>query len=642
MQRTQWTITAAVLLFCTAGAPAAPPQTAPAATRPADVDGPAFTVTRFDLDYTKPHPQHPGLTPLTEAPIRLGLTDTGYVAPRDGAEPVTLRLADVPGLERQTFHASAILAINQAVAARLTEAGLLGVFVAPDPADVSPRGEDLREDGDTSFGLRVTTSVATSIRSVASGERFTDDTENLDAHRRIRERSPVKPRQAKPKTIEGPPPRRDLLRMDVLEDYAFRLNRHPGRRVDVAVTAVEDEEGEAGVELEYLVYERRPWRLYANAANTGTEQTADWRETFGFSHEQLTGNDDILALTYSTANFDASHAFIASYNAPIGRLERWRWAVDGLYSEYTASDVGLPGADFTGESWGVGGELIYNAYQDRDLFIDLYGGLRYEDLRVDNELAAIVGEEQIVTARAGARAERVTDTDAFFALLGTRWALPGLTDVDEGELDELGRPDVDRSWWLVEGSASYLFYLEPLVNRAAWEDPATPASSTLAHEVALSLRGQWVPGGRRLIPQVQQTAGGFYTVRGYPESTVAGDTVVIGSAEYRYHLPRAFGVRPEPERVFNQHFRFAPQQVYGRPDWDLVLRVFVDAAFVHANDALSFESDQTLVGTGVGFEVSVLEHVNVRLDWGFALTDVEEEGVEAGDSRLHVAATISF
>ena len=78
-------------------------------------------------------------------------------------------------------------------------------------------------------------------------------------------------------------------------------------------------------------------------------------------------------------------------------------------------------------------------------------------------------------------------------------------------------------------------------------------------------------------------------------SAIAGDNLYLFTAEYRYHVPRAFAIEEEPRQLFGQPFRYAPQYVYGRPDWDLILKAFVDVGFVEINDPLFFEvDDETL------------------------------------------------
>jgi hypothetical protein len=81
---------------------------------------------------------------------------------------------------------------------------------------------------------------------------------------------------------------------------------------------------------------------------------------------------------------------------------------------------------------------------------------------------------------------------------------------------------VDDDWTVFKWSLDHSFYLEPLLFREAAHDPDAPHWKTaLAHEIAFSFRGQHA-FDNRLIPQEEETLGGLYTVRGYPESIAAG------------------------------------------------------------------------------------------------------------------------
>ena len=72
------------------------------------------------------------------------------------------------------------------------------------------------------------------------------------------------------------------------------------------------------------------------------------------------------------------------------------------------------------------------------------------------------------------------------------------------------------------------------------------------------MRGQYAFGAR-LVPQYQQIAGGLYTVRGYEQAEVAGDNLVLGSAEYRFHLPRFLSPdTTPPELPLMGEFRARP------------------------------------------------------------------------------------
>jgi len=156
----------------------------------------------------------------------------------------------------------------------------------------------------------------------------------------------------------------------------------------------------------------------------------------------------------------------------------------------------------------------------------------------------------------------------------------------------------------------------------------------------LSINGQYA-FDFRLIPNLETVTGGAYTVRGYPESVVASDSAIVVSGEYRFHVPRSFAIEPEPRQLWGKPFKYAPQQAYGRPDWDLVLKAFLDVGTTFNSNSLSFEDDETLVGAGIGTELIFKRNVTASLDWGFALTDIDGE-VNSGDNQLHFILTLLY
>ena len=147
-------------------------------------------------------------------------------------------------------------------------------------------------------------------------------------------------------------------------------------------------------------------------------------------------------------------------------------------------------------------------------------------------------------------------------------------------------------------------------------------------------------------PEGAQIAKGNASItRNGPNTVIRADNnAIIASAEYRFHLPRVLGVSPDASNLslFGRPFHVARPQRFGRPDWDLIFRGFVDAARVVNNDRLSFESDDTLIGTGVGVELQVLRNFNARVDWGVALEDANNGAVTSGSNRFHISFTALF
>ncbi|MEO0587637.1 MAG: ShlB/FhaC/HecB family hemolysin secretion/activation protein, partial [Planctomycetota bacterium] len=539
----------------------------------------------------------------------------------------------------------------EAVVRRFNTLGYAGVLVFPEPSQFDNQLNDLRPDDDKTLVILVNLERVVSARTTASGDRFAnaDDLENRPEHQRILAGAPVQP---------GPNPgngKTDLVAIDDLNAYARRLSRHPGRRVDVAIASGEvvddpapgqvEPQSRVGAELEYVVFEDKPWRVFFSVDDTGTEETAEWRQRFGATLLNATGADDIFGVEFSTTSFDGSRSVAVFYERQLSDQPWLRGGLSGSFSDYRASELGFFGEDFSGETFTLGGELIVNVLEADAWFVDLVGGFDYQRIQVDNELAGAETAVDYALGRAALRAERRTATSAFFGNAGLQWTYGGpLGTGDAGELVILGRPEVADQWFTLNWSAQNSVYLEPLFNPRAWSDPSTPGS-TLAHEAVIAFRGQYA-FENRLIPQFQQQAGGFYSVRGYPESATVGDTIIIASAEYRLHIPQLFGINPAPQPLIpgTEPFKFAPAQPYGRADWDLIFRAFFDAGVTLQSDRQFFEENSELYGAGVGLEVQLLQNLTARADWAAALTDLETSGesVTAGSSRFHIAVSVVY
>jgi hemolysin activation/secretion protein len=613
----------------------------PTATENADT--PLYSVSRILLEYRSEHPEHPSMEQVSGALVTLGVVPDGYVAPGGGAPVTTMRIGDIVEASAARHSAGALTQIAKAVVAELNRQGLASVAVQIHPDDIDPEtGVDKREGGQGDLRLVVWTGKVAMVRTIASGERLqsaidSGRTTRVDSdsrvHARIRAQSPVQPG--------------DLMNSAATDDYLFRLNRHPARRVDASVApgAAEEE-----IVLDYLVTENRPWNVYAQFSNTGTEQTSQWRTRVGMAHNQLTGADDVLRLDFNMAGANDAYSANASYDFPI-RSDTIRSRIYASYSEFEASDVGLAGERFSGQTYVIGGETAVNVYQHRQFFVDLFGGLRWQNIKVSNEVFQEFGQEHFLVPYFGVRAERITDVMTTTGSLSFEFQNPAFTNVDAVETQRLGRNGVDDEWQMLKLDLTQTHYIEPIVSDLYW-GTGTSGPTSLAHEVALSLRGQYAFNGR-VIPNEQEVAGGFFSVRGYPESVAAGDSALIGSMEYRFHYPHWLGIskpgewegKPGPFRdMLGGNFRYAPSEPFGRTDWDLIFKAFVDAGMTDISHARVGENEQTLIGAGLGVEYQFKRYVTARLEWGFALNDVDDpaNGVQSGDNRVHLLITVVY
>lgn len=622
--------------------PAPEPTPTPAGERADAADGQTdhgerYPVSRFILEYGREAPGLPPIDELYDLEVDLARSQSGYTdttgAP-EGARAERIRIGELQEADGVYFHASAVRAVTTAIVEDLQRRGLVGLFVTPHPDDVDEStGADLRE-GRSAMRLQIWVAVVREIRTIASGERLpTSDRINSPAHERIRAGSVAR--------VD------ELLTRGAIDDYVFRLNRHPGRRVDVAVSAYGEQTGD--VLLDYLVSENKPWSVYAQVSNTGTRSTDEWRQRVGFVHNQLTGNDDIFRLDYLTSGFTGTQALVGSYEFPF-YSDRLRVRPYGSFSQFEASDLGIRDENFSGATAIGGGEVAWNVLQVGPSFIDLVGGARWENVKVLDLGQGSKGVDNFFLPYAGARFSRDTDDASAYGSVIIEGTLSGVSNTDPEELAQLGRRGADKDWVVLKWDAGLQFYLEPLLNRAAWRGE-TAKGATLAHELAFMARGQWAFNEDRMIPQAEDVAGGFYSVRGYPESVVAGDTVYIASAEYRLHIPRLLGVpATEEERLanrstfFGETFRWRPEQAFGRPDWDLIFRTFLDVGRVEQSRKISGEHNDSLVGAGFGLELQVRRNLFIRSDFGWALDEISDPDgtVSVGSSRVHFSATFVY
>ena len=285
-----------------------PPQVTAKAVVPAQVfnDGPAYPVSPLVIRYAHRAKGQIPISKIAAMNVVLGLKSSGYVtAYSTGAGGQRVLRSDVQIVHAQlgllargtvqNFHATAIRSLARQIVAFLNAHGQVGVYVSVYDHDIAD-GKDLRPKGDTALHLEIYTAVVTALRTVASGGRFSGQKNRINnpMASSIAANSPIQPASA------NKPGSTDLLNPKVLNAYIDQINRQPGTQVAVAVSPDKNSTVPDAVDLDYLVHESRPWHVYFQLSNTGTQQTNPWREEYGLVDNQLLGFNDIFNLQYST------------------------------------------------------------------------------------------------------------------------------------------------------------------------------------------------------------------------------------------------------------------------------------------------------------------------------------------------------
>ena len=564
------------------------------------------------------NPRMPSEASLMSTPVTLYKTDKSFSgSPDSKGTPVTLTLTEL-AVANGTLTDSARVVIQNAVVSAVNTSGIGGVACLVEPAAKS----------DDKNVIKVVATQISGVRTIASGVRAGDSGQavNSDKHATIKKESPIN---------EG-----DVMQKEVLEDYLYSLSRFPGRTVSAAVS---NEPSSAQVILDYYVQEKKIFDVYASVSNTGTTETSKYQERVGILATQLTNNDDILSIDYQNSNFSGTQNVNGYYDARIGTLKDFRWRVTGQWGQYYSSDLGLAAEDFNGSNWGVQGDIIWTFLQKGNAFLDFDFGVKGWNAQTNNELFQSYGDANFITLTGMLDAFATGDT---WAIQGSFGGMYTTTNADQEQLDNLGRIDTSDSYFTMNGSVYGSIYLDPLFD-SSWKTSKS-VYKPLVHELFGSLRGQYA-FDYRLTPLSQYTMGGLYTVRGFAQSITAGDNALVGTVEYRMHIPRMFSAAV-PTGTFpsaTKPFKWAPDSATGAgPDWDLVLDVFFDAGTINNNQAYAFEANTPMYSAGVGLDLTILQNVAVGIDWGWALNSIDNQSagvqVDSGSSQFWFTATIVY
>jgi hemolysin activation/secretion protein len=438
-----------------------------------------------------------------------------------------------------------------------------------------------------------------------------------------------------------------LFRRDEIEAYLRLLSAHPGRRVEASIASA----GEPGlIVLDYLVTELRSWQVYSQISNTGTETTGRWRGRLGFQHNQLTNYDDVLSLDLlSTANAENVAGFV-SYRRPLFRPGSFSARIYGSFGDFAASGTAFENLRFVGDNWMAGAEIMHRRALGRAWDLSLALGANYTVYSVATTVSGVNitrGESPFLVPFFNAALARETDWWSIAGGLRVEHSIDGVADDNPATgYRSLGRTGATAEWTSIRTAVDFRIFLEPLFSRKS-------PPSTLAHEAAVRVRGRFLPTGGRLVPQEQELMGGAYSVRGYPESVASADEAVTFSAEYAYHVPRSLR-SGERGTLLGRPFAWRPPQPLRRPDWDLILRGFVDYGHRWVEPAPNSRRDDpppliernlALLGVGGGVEVTVKHYVSLRCDIGFALNELKDEDntwARAGEARAHLTASFHW
>ena len=534
---------------------------------------------------------------LMAAPLPLTIRE-GFI---DAGDQPRWSLKDLNRRASIEFSIQGLQKVNEGLLEFLNEkVGLVGVFVTPLQIDAND-GTDLREDQSTLVFL-VTTNAIEEIRTLASGTRVGDGAEiapteriNHPVHQAIRDMAPVQAGE--------------LLTREKLEAFASELSLHPGRTVDVGL----GRGSEPGLAvIDFNITERDPQVWTISAENTGTAGTNNWRYVLGWRDTQLTNRDDVLSVQLRTSGDSDATGLNAGWTHPL--FDSWKGNAFFHADEYVSSQFGVP-IEFEGNSMGLSYSVSprpmpLGRNPARPHFVTPFfriGMDRFDVTQsfVFNSGAIEIGggKTSLLTAQAGVSVQHLSEQGSLRGGISIGWQ-GGDDD------DDVGRFARDDSWSSLNAN----------IDLRRFMDTEGVGEFRLRANIGGALDG-------RVAPQAYTVLGGMNSIRGYPEAAAAGDQGWSASVEYWWH--------PGRSSASNQQFQ--------SKDWDLAFGGFLDAGATKINNpVVDYEVDEDLLGAGFGVEGLFDRSVQIRLYWGFALSDLDGRDTESGDNRVHFSATYEF
>jgi hemolysin activation/secretion protein len=383
---------------------------------------------------------------------------------------------------------------------------------------------------------------------------------------------------------------------DVLITDLDWINRNPFRQVDLVYGPGEI----AGTtDIRLLTTDRRPWRIYVGADNTGFRETDQTRLFTGVNWGNVFGWDQILSLQYTTSpDFHKFWALTGHYTIPLP----WRDLLMfyGGYSEVKA-DLDEHSMDSRGDSSQISGRYNLLLKPRPGYLHDAIFGFDFK--RTNNNV--LFGGSRIFK-------QSVNLTQLAFGYNGAYDSTYWKTSLSLELYWSPGR-------WLSDQSNHDYQQIRPFSKNQYLYGRLTFAPILkLPRDFSflLTIRGQ--ASTTNLLPSEQYGLGGYNTVRGYEERLVNVDQAFLCSTE----------------------LRSPPLSFIGKHNFDDVLQflVFLDYALGRNNRLLEHEPKSLyLLSFGPGVRYDITPYINFRWDFGVQLKKLDSRGF-----RSHFSLVASY
>lgn len=384
----------------------------------------------------------------------------------------------------------------------------------------------------------------------------------------------------------------------VVQDL-YWMNKNPFRKTSVIFKPGQEE---LTTDVDYLIEDRRTFRIYAGSENTGFESTGKNRVYSGFNWGNVWDLDHILTFQYTTSTkFHRFQAYTASYAFPF-----WGKNLISVYGGYSFFKPSSEIADLLnkGTSSQASFRYTFPLLPFKQKYVqDFSIGIDYKKTNTNLTFrnSPLIGNSSIITQFA-------------FKYVGNYETALLKIPLETELFVSLGnifhnQTNTDFSSLRFGAKSRYIyayFQYSPYIN--------------LPYDMAFLINFQAQLSSANLLSSEQFGLGGYNTIRGYEYREVNKDNGVITSLEYNF---------------FNLHQGKHIKKT-------LKFLAFIDSGIGWDHKKTpEIKDPEYLIGVGPGIRYIIDPFLYLRIDWAYKLHKTAFEP-NASWSRLDFGVVLSY
>lgn len=380
----------------------------------------------------------------------------------------------------------------------------------------------------------------------------------------------------------------EVLNNAMMRQDLSAINNNPFRKADIIYKPGKT----AGTtDVDINIQDEKPIQFYAGADNTGFKETDYSRLFAGFNWGNAFDYDQILAFQYTAApDFKKYQSFNIHYTAPLPNRDYI--VAFGGYSHIQTSNALLPANVHKGQSWQLSGRYVWPLMPQGLWQQDARVGLDYK--RTNNDLN--VGDTSITSSLAsvfqiaGAYEANYTNQNHVFEGSAEGYLQPWNVgdSMSKAAYNKL-RTNADNHYFYAKFGGKYTYN---------WVEQKMSVMARLRMQFA----------SNTLIPLEQFGLGGYNSVRGYVEREINVDDALLFNFEVK-----------SPSISLSK-------KMNGRIKLDDALYAvgFLDmgGGWLLSTSVENQPKSYFLAGIGPGVRYYIIPWLQIRLDYGFRLTEV--------------------